>query len=727
MNSKPIILIVDDDPSALILMRTQLEKRQFMVHTADTGQSALKAANKIVPDVILMDLILPDVDGFDLLKAFKSEQKLIDVPIIIISSTVDPEFKVKGIDFGAVDYITKPYNIEELAARLRSAGRIKINFDMMSYINHELDEARKVAETALIESMMQREELERSKHELMEAKEMAEMKTLELAHQTQMLEEAQNEAENANRAKSDFLANMSHEIRTPMTAIIGYADFAHAATKDTPEIQKDIDFIRINSKHLLDLINDILDLSKIESGKLDLEKIDFSLIETINEVNAVFKMKAAEKNIQLNTDLRPPFPATIKSDPTRIKQFIINLVGNAVKFTKHGSVTINCWTQTRQDQIWISVQVQDTGIGIPEDRLNNIFDPFSQADSSTTRNFGGTGLGLSISSRIAESLGGKISVESIIHHGTKFTIEFPIGAPNSVEMSDNPMGLLADFQKNTQVELSQEQILLKGKVLVAEDTPVNQLLLRRILNEAGLDVDIASNGEIAANLAKENEYNVIFMDLHMPILDGAGSLNKIREFNKTIPIYALTADAMESNKKKCFEQGFTGFLTKPISKPNMLAVLAKYLSYNQNENITETLNQQEPTDKHPEIPQQIAIDFNPSQAMSRMQMSQEIYMQAVNEAIPWLSEQIAGLKPYCKNPTDLNEIRERSHAIKSASGSLGFDRAFDLSGEIERLAHEEKPENITQKFAQLETTMINTIKLVDIFIESITQSKNEAA
>ncbi|MGI9430102.1 MAG: ATP-binding protein, partial [Bythopirellula sp.] len=389
------------------------------------------------------------------------------------------------------------------------------------------------------------------------------------------LAESKVAAESANRAKSEFLARMSHEIRTPMNAILGFTDVLRRGI-DVDEAER-LDYlstIHTSGQHLLSLINDILDLSKVEAGKLELELQSCSPLEIVAEVVDVMRARAEEKEIQLSYESDGPVPATIQSDPTRLRQIVTNLVGNALKFTDQGGVCVSVRLANTNNGPRLQCAVRDTGVGMPQTALDKIFDPFSQADESVTRKFGGTGLGLSICKRFTEALGGELTVTSQLGKGSVFTATLATGSLDGVD------SITADQLRSTMrpapTKLNTLQ-LPPSRILVADDAEANRKLMQLVLTRAGVTVDLAENGQVALERAAEHRYDIVLMDMQMPVMDGATATRRLREAGFTRPIIALTADAMKGSEQKCREAGCSGFLTKPVDMDRLISTLAAEL------------------------------------------------------------------------------------------------------------------------------------------------------
>ncbi len=408
----------------------------------------------------------------------------------------------------------------------------------------------------------------------------------ESRHTEMQLARSRQAAEAANRAKSEFLANMSHEIRTPMTAVVGYADLIRGGCSKECDFGKrmlgnHMEVISKNAHLLLQIINDILDLSKIEAGRMEMECVVCEPFAVVSDVADLLRVQAAEKGLEVQVECAGPIPRTIRTDPTRFRQILINLVGNAIKFTDRGDVRlVLCLAPSLGSRPLLQIDVIDSGVGMSEGQLARLFKPFSQVDCSTTRKYGGTGLGLTISQRLAELLGGSIRVISASGQGSTFTLTVDPGPlkPGEIEY---PVQENAGRAKATNPFPASEAPSISARVLLAEDGRDNQRLLEIILTKAGAEVTLADNGQIAVELAlasrgEGSPFDLILMDMQMPVMDGYEATRRLRAEGWQGPVVALTAHAMTGDRQECIAAGCTDYASKPFGREPLLQLLARY-------------------------------------------------------------------------------------------------------------------------------------------------------
>lgn len=393
------------------------------------------------------------------------------------------------------------------------------------------------------------------------------------------LEVARLKAEAANRSKTNFLANMSHEIRTPMTAILGFADLMFDPRQSPSDRLDCIQTIRRNGEYLLELINGILDLSRIEAGRLPVERTTCHPIEVMQDVVQLMQVRGDAKHIELRLAFDTPMPETIRSDPTRLRQVLINLVANAIKFTDHGCVRVGARFEPRNGhdpQLYIAVA--DTGIGIEPEQIGRLFEPFTQADGSITRRFGGSGLGLTISRRLAHMLGGDLTVTSTPQHGSTFTLSISTGPIDGARMIEAPHAYVRPAPREDTPVVQR----LDARVLLVEDGPDNQRLISFILRKAGANVALVSDGKSAVEQvdasATTAPFDLVLMDMQMPIMDGYTATRELRSRGYRGTIIALTAHALPGDREKCLAAGCDDYLTKPIVAAELIARLRRHVA-----------------------------------------------------------------------------------------------------------------------------------------------------
>jgi signal transduction histidine kinase/CheY-like chemotaxis protein len=476
------------------------------------------------------------------------------------------------------------------------------------------------------------------------------------------------EAESANEAKSSFLANMSHEIRTPLTAIIGFSQNIKnglISAEQQPEI---IDIIIDNGKHLLNLINDILDMSKIEAYQLTVECITVDFFGLLVEVANVCTPTAQAKTLDFIVEVAPDVPATITSDPTRLKQILLNLCNNALKFTEHGHITIRVGYFAGLNML--EIDIIDSGMGIETHKAENLFTAFTQADESTRRQYGGTGLGLYISKQLAQFLGGDITLETEVGKGSTFGLTIDCGEASVGEQT------FSQYKKIIACDADSPVIpKLSGMVLLAEDNEINQQLITLQINATGAQVEIAEDGQRAVELALSSEHDLVMMDIQMPNMDGKEALETLKALGYSKPVIALTANVISSDVEHYIEVGFDDCLAKPINQHAFYAALSKYLPAHQAKTIT---------------PKQTKPAIEKDDFMVRLNK------QFVSELAQYVDRIIQA-----EDDEDWQALYEVVHIIKGTAGNFGFMSITDIAATVQTFLKQKEYPQALQLLPQL--------------------------
>lgn len=554
----------------------------------------------------------------------------------------------------------------------------------------------------------------------------------QLEEQEMLLRQSMEDAEKANSAKSLFLSNMSHEIRTPMNAILGFTEIMKRSNRQTDsERLSYLNTISRSGQHLLELINDVLDLSKVESGALEVELLPSNCAEIANDVINVLHAKAEEKSIGLTLDILTPLPLQIVTDPSRLRQVITNLVGNAIKFTDEGNVAVQIALEAGSDntQTMLAIDIQDSGIGMSEEQQGRIFEAFSQADASISRRFGGTGLGLSISKQLTEAMDGELSVSSEEGKGSTFHVRLPVGEVE-VELvePEKIYSMLNTLEEEQQTVWEIEP----SRILVVDDGAENRQLLSIVLRDLNLDVVLAENGKQGVDTLFEHvataPFDLVFMDIQMPVMDGYTAVAEMRSRGASLPVVALTANAMKGFEKKVLDAGFSHYMAKPIDLDKMSALLAdllggqrKQLDKNSMQGALEQLPQHRVTrgdntegditgngNTHGDCEQNqsvissvAATGKKPEFLTSKLAEKDERFIPIVEEFIVRLAERLIELQT-ALDAADWKQLDDIGHWLKGSAANVGIERLVTVAVDLQLAAQTEDVDSCALHVATIE-------------------------
>jgi two-component system, sensor histidine kinase len=664
------ILMVDDREDGLIALEALLgDNPNYRLVKAGSGIEAIALLDQYDFAMILLDVQMPHMDGFQTAEYMRRNPRHRNIPIIFVTAiNNDDRYIYRGYEAGAVDYVFKPFDPVILKSKVAVFTELhvknrQIRSQQKQLAERELLEHRAAMQAHEIDSLRRYQNLAesiphiivrsapdgtmeyhnenwstytgmapgealgngwqaalhpedlpkslidwstairtKSKYEnesrirrrdgvyrwhwikaepeiddhgnviawLGTITDIEDRKTFE-----DKLKEAQRTAELANEAKTHFLANMSHEIRTPLNAIMGFTELLTDPAHSMEEKMKNVAVVRRNCHQLLKIVNEILDISKVEAGELETEKVETHISELLGEVKALLRVQASKKGIDLKFEPPIGVPARVMTDSTRLRQILLNIVGNALKFTTKGSVTVSTkFSTTMNGRSYVYFTVTDTGVGIDQQNSQKIFQPFSQADTSTTRLFGGTGLGLALARRLARALGGDVELlTSEPNKGSSFLVSIEVDVLDQAEWAQ----LDKTAEEKPHVELADASALKGKRILLVEDAEDNQFLIQQFLSRTGAIVEIANNGNEGVDKALKNDYEVVLMDIQMPFKDGYQATSELRSKNYNKPIIALTAHALVEEREKCLRAGCTSHLTKPINRQQLIESLVSVI------------------------------------------------------------------------------------------------------------------------------------------------------
>ena len=805
------ILVVEDSLTQAVKLEYILFEKGFKVSLVSNGENALQLLEEKEVDLVISDVVMPGMDGYELCEKIRMNSRYKDVPVILLTSLSEPGDIIKGLKSGATNFVTKPYDETFLISRIESVLKnkyfdaerstvqevdfefqgdkhvLKADFSQVFHLllatyentllqSRQLDVAnRKLlareeqlssvlasmsAKIAVLDTDMKVIAANDSWRDiflpgtsedsmdgidfkdavfssgclrgslselvdgvrsvvagksrkfsyeysfdqdgkpcwyLLEATPMqgesggAVASFIEITERKEMEREiikARDAAEKANRFKSRFLASMSHEIRTPLNAIIGMTDLTLRSELSSKQTE-DLELVKISADQLLTLINDILDLSKVEARMLTLEETDFSLVEAMHDVVRSMEQQARDKGLALNIEVDADVPEAVCGDQGRLKQILYNLIGNSIKFTEQGGVFVQVSKfedRKASGEAVIQVSVRDTGIGIPEEKQNIIFESFRQADDSTTRKFGGTGLGLAISRELVEMMGGKIGVKSSEGFGSVFSFHVVLKYGDSKKLA---------VGQGVDCVLDSSAVPAEYSILLVEDNPINVLVATSLLEKMGHSVEVASNGLEAVSMLSGLDVDLVLMDLEMPEMDGFSASESIRsgkagEAPRNIPIVAMSAHAMAGVKERCAKAGMNDYIAKPVQYVALREVILRTMS----ENCVAPLVAFESTPKNVKV-------IDPDKANAMYQGDSSLY----NELCSMFMSDVSGDIVKFKEARESNKIsvaKRIVHTLKSSCAAICAPRARDAAVQLEKALLNEDAQAIEECLSRFE-------------------------
>jgi len=688
-NEKNRLLIVDDEKLNIEILGSILSP-DYTVYMTKSGSSAIELANKHLPDLILLDIIMPDMDGFDVLVALKASEKTRDIPVIFITGLDSVKDEEKGLALGAADFIHKPFSNSIVQSRVRNQIQLVNQIRELVKLQEELETAVKTAEAA-------------------------------------------------NSTKSAFLARMSHEIRTPLNAVVGISEI-QLQNEDLPKETKEA-FTRIYNSGdlLLGIINDILDLSKIEAGRLELTPARYDVASLVNDTVFLNMIKYENKPIDFVLDVDEHVPSALFGDELRIKQILNNLLSNAFKYTNSGevklSVSAESSAENSTDAVTLIFHVRDTGQGMTREQLEKLGDEYSRFNQEANRTTEGTGLGMSITQNLVHMMEGEIKAESEPGKGSLFTVRLRQGNVGAPPLGREVTEKLREFRSNYEAKAKKTQIVREaipnGKVLIVDDMDMNIYVAKGMLSPYGLQIDTATSGPEAIEKVKRSEYDLVFMDHMMPKMDGMEATQEIRKLGgvyEKLPIVALTANAVAGMKEMFLSNGFNGFISKPIVMRELDNVIREWLSPEKVNHHAEPETADaadgdiynsfvDAIKKIEEINVEIGLNrFSSMKDMYRVTL--EMFYKRIPIECNNMASSLAA--------KDLNSFMISAHSMKSSLATIGAMRLSEMSFELETASKKEDFDFCARHFPDYNEKLLSFHKkLAVIFPEAENAQKKE--
>ena len=676
-NTKKTIILVDDIKANADMGKLML-RPFYNIITAPSAVKMFEVLEKLIPDLILLDILMPGMTGLEAISQLKSDRRYASIPVIFLTAKGDVDSELEGFELGAVDYISKPFSAPLLLKRIEK-------------------------ELATIENKKN-------------------------------LKEAIRDVKNANEAKSKFIANISHEIRTPLNAVVGLS----AVMLDTEGLSDtaaaNLEKIYASGMTILSIVNDVLDISKMEAGKFEIVDSEYDTPSMINDVIVQNILKADEKSLEFVLNLDENMPVKLYGDSLRVKQILNNLLSNAIKYTNDGTVTLSIRCLRDEDTVWLIITVEDTGIGISEENLSTILSEYIQVNMEANRMIEGIGLGLPITQTLVEMMGGALNVKSEYGKGSTFTAEIQQKFVTDVTIDKETISNFSTFGYiNRKIEQSMKirrAQLPYAKVLVVDDVATNLEVAKGLMKPYKMQVDFATSGQQAINAIKKEavKYDAIFMDHMMPVLDGIESTRLIREigtdYAKSIPIIAFTANALIGNEQMFYDAGFQDFISKPIDIGRLDAILNRWVRDKSKEKIKLPQEDEQaerrglPADKQHgaerrSVDRRSGVDrrldeFDLQEGIKHLGGDEELFreiLQSFIENIPLLIEKVRS-----PSEDDLTEYHVAVHGIKGACRTIV---ASELAKKAEELEKSAKAGDFNHIALNNESFVASLEKLVD--------------
>jgi signal transduction histidine kinase/HPt (histidine-containing phosphotransfer) domain-containing protein len=638
---KNSILIVDDDKLDLEILNNILSD-EYIIYLTKSGASAVDLAAKYEPDLILLDIIMPDINGFEVLASLKKSPKTHDIPVIFITGLDSVEDEEKGLGLDAADFIQKPFSGNIVKLRVRNQLQI-------------INQIRAIKKYA---------------HEVA-----------------------------ASEERTRFFARMSHEMRTPLNAVIGLSEMTLAEGGLSSEAQENIEKISSSGESLLGLVNDILDISKIESGMFKLAPVEYDTSFVISDAISQNILRKGEKPIKFIVNIDENLPSRLFGDDLRIKQVLNNLLSNAFKYTREGTVEMRVKSEpslTMQDHQVVTVSIKDTGIGIKEEDLETLFSDYMQANSKTNKYSEGTGLGLPITKMMTEMMGGKITVESEYEKGTTFTVNFLQKLIDSEPIGADVIARIRDFQytgKRNRQPLKERIILPYARILVVDDVIYNLDVAKGMMKPYRMMLDCVTSGQEAVDAIRDEKvkYNAVFMDHMMPVMDGIEAVRIIREeigteYAKTIPIIAFTANAIAGNEEMFLSKGFQAFISKPVDIHRLDAIIRQWVRDEEQEKLIDMSEFDKRSGKDRRRENELGdiegVNFN--KGLERFGGNMDTFLDILQSFTSNTRQLLEIIKDV--NRENLNDYAIHVHGVKSSCRGIGAEALGTRAEALEKAA-----------------------------------------